>query len=235
MAYPSQTFVKRRALLIFADSLALDLSRRRLPGLFRSLFDLQPVLESPLGADVHLFTSTDLKSSPAVTVHRQHGATFAARLEAAVEKVAARGYDEVVLIGRDCPDLHQDDIATAFRELENRQLVLGPDHRGGCYLIALRVAERALLRGIRWKENTDAAQLSARVQPAQLFLLPVKQDLDSWADLKLRAQRDDRVGRLAHFLLAVVTAAGREFDFFVDLVAQFMRIQGQMPPPLAAV
>ncbi len=226
--------MKRKALLIFADSLALDLSRRRLPGSFRSLFDLNPVLRSPLDADVHLFTSNDLESTPTVTVHRQDGATFAARLEAAVDEIAARGYDEVVLIGRDCPDLNCDDIATAFRELENRRLVLGPDHRGGCYLIALRVADRALLQGVRWKRNTDCAQLIERSGRSRVFLLPVKQDLDSWADVKLCARRDDAIGRLASFFIDFVAAARREFDLFVDLAAQFVRVRGQMPPPALA-
>ena len=48
-------------------------------------------------------------------------------------------------MGRDCPGLGALDIERAFAELTSKKLVLGPDHRGGCYLIAFRIADRMVL------------------------------------------------------------------------------------------
>ena len=121
-------------------------------------------------------------------IHRQVGHDFAARLENAIEKINELGYDEIVVIGRDCPSLRQIDIENALAELESRKLVLGPDHRGGCYLIAFRLRDRALLRGVRWRQHTDCAQLCDRCLPSELALLPLKHELDSWADIRLFAR-----------------------------------------------
>jgi glycosyltransferase A (GT-A) superfamily protein (DUF2064 family) len=156
-------------------------------------------------------------------------------LENAVEKIAALGYDEIVAIGRDCPGLRSSDLERAFAELRARKLVLGPDHRGGCYLIAFRLRDRSLLLGVQWRRHTDCAQLRDRCRPSEVCLLAVKQDLDSWADLRLFARSGDLLARLASFLLRIVCAAGAALSHFVDLASQRIRIRQQMPPPAFAI
>jgi glycosyltransferase A (GT-A) superfamily protein (DUF2064 family) len=144
------------------------------------------------------------------------------------------GYDEIVAIGRDCPALRALDIERAFLELASRKLVLGPDHRGGCYLIAFRAGDRTLLRNVRWKRNTDCAQLRHRCATGEVFLLAVKHDLDSWADLQAFARFDDPLARLARFLLGVIGAACTGIVHFVSIASQQMRVRQQMPPPAFA-
>ena len=210
------TPMSRRALLIFADDARLDLARRRLP------VAALPLLPTPAfegAADVHLFDS-----------RAQHGRTFAERFENAIETLSALGYQEIVAVGRDCPDLSANDIAQAFAQLRGKRLVLGPDHRGGCYLIAFRSADRALLRGIRWKRNTDCAELMARAS-GQVSLLAMKHDIDSWADVRLVARTDNAMARLATFLLATMNAVSQQIAPFVHAAVRFIRVRGQMPPP----
>ncbi len=183
-------------------------------------------------ADVHLFTSGKFAvRRPGFHSHPQRGGTFAERLEAAIEEIAHLGYEEIVLVGSDCPALTAGDIATAFAELATKRIVLGPDHRGGCYLIALRASDRDLLRGIRWNRDRDRAQLSSRVRAQAVSLLSVKQDVDSWADVRLLARSGHQ---LAEFAVLLFQIGKRTFDFFVDLTAQAVRARGQMPPPALA-
>ncbi|MCA1657915.1 MAG: DUF2064 domain-containing protein, partial [Verrucomicrobiaceae bacterium] len=144
------------------------------------------------------------------------------------------GYDEVVAIGRDCPNLRAEDIERAFAELGSNKLVLGPDHRGGCYLIAFHSADRELLNGVRWKQNTDCAQLRRRCGATKVFLLPVKHDLDSWADIRIFARSGDPLARLAMFLLGIVNVARTRLVHFVSFASQQMRVRQQMPPPAFA-
>lgn len=165
---------------------------------------------------------------PGFQCHEQTGATFAERLEAATEKIAALGYDEIVLVGSDCPALHARDIATAFARLSDKRLVLGPDHRGGCYVIALRATDRKLLHGIKWNRDSDCAQLVERVSPNDALLLGVKQDVDNWTDVRLLAESGDR---LVRYLLRFLQSAQVTTAPFVDLSAQGVRVRGQMPPP----
>ncbi len=224
--------MSRRAVLIFAEEASVELARRSFPNAARPLLNL-PAFGSEFsdGIDVHLFTSGLGSISSGSRVHRQTGRDFAARLENAVEKISELGYDEIAVVGRDCPSLRPSDVEDAFERLESRKLVLGPDHRGGCYLIAFRLPDRNLLRDVRWKRHTDCAQLRDRCLPTEVFLLPLKHELDSWADLQLFARCGDPLARLASFLLNAVCLLGTAVTDFVDLALQRVRVRHQMPPP----
>jgi len=228
--------VPRRAVLVFADEIHVDLARRSFPKAARPLLSGANIgSEVSSAIDVHLFTSAGAPFAAGPNIHRQTGRDFAARFENAIERVAQLGYDEVVAIGRDCPGLRAIDIERAFAELAMRKLVLGPDHRGGCYLIAFRLRDRGLLRGVRWKQHTDCAQLCDRCLPSEVGLLARKHELDSWADIRLFARYGDPLARLASFLLNAVCGLNVAITHFVDIALQRVRIRQQMPPPAFAI
>ena len=228
--------MSRRAVLVFAEEANVELARRAFPQAARALLTL-PAFGSDLSPriDVHLFTSGRDAIPDGPRIHRQTGHDFAARLENAIEKTHEMGYDEIVVIGRDCPGLRPIDIEDAFGKLASSKLVLGPDHRGGCYLIAFRLCDRALLRGVRWKRHTDCVQLRDRCLPSEVCLLAVKHDLDSWADVRLFARCGDPLARLASFLLRVVCGLDIAVTHFVDLALQRVRVRQQIPPPAFAI
>lgn len=228
-----------KAVLIFADSLALDLARRKWPGSYRSLLELT-FLEGgqyQFEADLHLFTSpfstVPERALPDVTVHPQQGRSFSHNLAAAVEKLAQLGYREIVIVGRDCPDLDGSDIETAFRELEQHRLVVGPDHRGGVYLIAFHIEDRTLLHRIQWQQNTDCGQLIQRFGESHCFLLPVKQDLDNLSDLKLLSLSNSKFSIVARSLLCrLIFALQTPARLNENSKVSFEKLMCQLPPPL---
>jgi glycosyltransferase A (GT-A) superfamily protein (DUF2064 family) len=226
--------VSRRAVLVFADEVQRDLARRAFPHAARPLLNLPAFSELSPGTDIRLFTSAVRVATASERIHPQSGHDFASRLENAIEKMHALGYDEIVAIGRDCPSLSAADIERAFAELASRKLVLGPDHRGGCYLIAFRSDDRALLRGVRWKQNTDCAQLRARCGASDVSILPVKHDIDSWSDVRIFARTGDPLARLAWFLVRMICVSCRPIAQRLDLALQRMRVRQQMPPPAFA-
>jgi hypothetical protein len=228
--------VSRRAVLIFAEATHVELARRAFPNAARPLLNL-PAFgpELPHGIDVHLFTSGPGSIPYGPRVHRQTGQDFAARLENAIERMNELGYDELVVVGRDCPSLGAIDIERAFGKLESRKLVLGPDHRGGCYLIAFHLRNRDLLRGVRWKRHTDCAQLRGRCLASEVCFLPLKHELDSWADIHLFARSGDPLAQLAAFLLRAICGLNIAVTHFVDLALQRVRVRQQMPPPALAI
>ena len=226
--------VPRRALLVFADEINVDLARRSLPNAARPLFSSPLHAEISSAVDIHLFTSARSPRAVGPCIHQQTGRSFAARFENAIERIAQLGYDEIVAVGRDCPGLSAIDIERAFAELASKKLILGPDHRGGCYLIAFHSVDRGLLSGVRWKQNTDCAELRDRCGEEHLFLLPVKHDLDSWADVQILARGGDPMARLALFLVDVICGARSRLVHFVSLASQQMRVRQQMQPPAFA-
>lgn len=61
---------------------------------------------------------------------------FGERLTLELEKVKAQGYDSVIVIGNDVPQLSLIDLQTAYSNLQKGIHTIGADHRGGAYLIA---------------------------------------------------------------------------------------------------
>ncbi len=232
----------RNALLIFADPVAVDLQRRGWSRAAAPLLQLSPAcFSSPetMEWDVHFFSSGPMTGRlPAQwQAHRQRGRGFGERIENALGDLCARGYERVVVVGRDCPELTALEIATAFARLATGcSLVLGPDQRGGCYLIGIRAIDASLLHSIRWRQNTDCAEISIRFGGESTHLLPAKFDLDSTADLAVFAERTThRSGLLALRFLAALLAVwggiGRRPAIRFDLARHFQRICWQLPPP----
>lgn len=70
--------------------------------------------------------------------HSQRGHTFGQKLSNAVADVFRYGYQQVIIIGNDCPEITPAEIAKAARLLEDGHQVLAPDQNGGVWLIGIR-------------------------------------------------------------------------------------------------
>lgn len=55
----------------------------------------------------------------------------------AVQNIFDQGYKRVIIVGNDCPQLTKQELIQANDLLRENDLVLGPDSRGGSYLIAI--------------------------------------------------------------------------------------------------
>jgi len=231
-----------KAVLVFAASLFEDLEKRKLQKKFSTLVQL-PSFDAGVirRADVHIFTTESGYNSRncvppgEVSVHPQKGPTFGERLANAIEELSDLGYSEIVIVGRDCPDLEIADIHLAFDRLGDSRLVLGPDHRGGCYLIAIHAVDRNRLRGVKWQQNTDYAQLQNIFGAAETFILPVKHDIDSVADIRLLARTNSKSAFQARLLLQEFQASKLhdELPSYIYLPIDSQRSFWQLPPPLA--
>lgn len=68
----------------------------------------------------------------------QKGTSFGQKISNAASKVFELGYDHVIVIGGDCPDLTMKDLISVNDQLQSQDIILGPDLRGGVYAIGLR-------------------------------------------------------------------------------------------------
>jgi len=68
----------------------------------------------------------------------QEGETLGDRMKNAMLHVLSKGYEKVVLIGSDIPDLSKEDILKAFDKLDNSNICIGPTFDGGYYLIGMK-------------------------------------------------------------------------------------------------
>lgn len=102
---------------------------------------------------------------------------------------ATRGEERVVLVASDSPQLTVGVVEGAFRELGRHDLVLGPVHDGGYYLIGMRApaARLDLLGGVPMSTATVLGDVTARAERFGLSVgrLAPTFDVDEAGDLEL--------------------------------------------------
>ena len=96
-----------------------------------------------------------------------------------------------LLIGTDLPELNPADLRQAVERLKQHDLVLGPASDGGYWLLGIgasliRSPKHWPLIGIPWGGSTvlEATLEAARRQQLSSALVPQRNDLDHWSDLR---------------------------------------------------
>lgn len=80
---------------------------------------------------------------------QQQGEGFAERISHAVEQVWEQGYERVIILGNDCPELRADDYQHCIELLDQGSSCLVRTQHGGAGLIALH---RHQYHGQHWRE-----------------------------------------------------------------------------------
>jgi len=179
--------VKTRLLPHFTADEAVDLYRCFLRDRIRTISTLK-------GVDLAIaFTPVDARDmfipycQSGISLFSQKGADLGERLNNIFVEKLAGGYDAVSIIDSDTPDLPQSTIQESFKRLLANQtdVVFGPCHDGGYYLVGMRKPHPQLFDDIAW---STATVLSATLERAKRLgvkteLLPWWNDLDTFEDL----------------------------------------------------
>ncbi|PPS40712.1 TIGR04282 family arsenosugar biosynthesis glycosyltransferase [Chroococcidiopsis sp. TS-821] len=107
------------------------------------------------------------------------------RIKRALAAAFARGSQKIITIGTDCPGITAKLLVTAFEQLHEYDLVLGPAIDGGYYLIGLKRLIAELFDDIAWGSDVVLQQTQAIAQQLNLSvaLLPPLADVDRPEDL----------------------------------------------------
>jgi rSAM/selenodomain-associated transferase 1 len=108
------------------------------------------------------------------------------RMYAAFDTAFAEGYAPVVLVGTDCPELTEELITSAFDQLTDHDVALGPAADGGYYLIALRAPVPVLFKGIDWGSASvfETTVSAANNHGLSVATLPLLRDIDRPEDVR---------------------------------------------------
>lgn len=121
-----------------------------------------------------------------ITVTTQKGRDLGERLFNVFKWAFSHDYRRVVIIGSDSPDIPLDYIEEAFRELENKDIVLGPTSDGGYYLVGMRILSIVPFTGIKWSTPSVFGETLKRIRATDMKLSILKEwhDIDTPEDLE---------------------------------------------------
>jgi rSAM/selenodomain-associated transferase 1 len=118
----------------------------------------------------------------------QRGTDLGQRMKNGFLDAFDRGFQHVIIVGSDIPDLPRDIIAVAFESLTTRDVVLGPSFDGGYYLIGFKrdTFFPQAFEGILWGTQTVLQETinCLRTKRLSLHTLPAWNDIDTVTDLK---------------------------------------------------
>lgn len=128
-----------------------------------------------------------------VAYRPQGDGDLGARMDAAFHQAFLAGHPRAVIVGSDCPGITSARMGQALDALDGHDLVLGPAHDGGYYLIGLRRPVPELFDGPAWGTETVLEQtlaIAERLGLAVRLLEPLG-DVDRPDDLGLwEAERE---------------------------------------------
>lgn len=94
------------------------------------------------------------KIAPNFVFYKQNGENLGMRMLNVLKFITKDNFSKAVIIGSDAPTLPACYIEKAFRQLDKKDIVLGPTLDGGYYLIGFKRPCSGVFRGIKWSANS---------------------------------------------------------------------------------
>ena len=177
---PATLKTNKTAILVFANSSQEELKHKAIPKggvLFQGLTKRAVSTAKKTGLPYFLLTEKE-----------QYGNSFGDRFVNAIKFIFNKGFDNVITIGNDTPQLKVSDILKAALYLSDQKFVLGPSKDGGFYLMGLNRSQfdERTFRDLTWKTNSLVKKLTKLIKTSNIQIIQLKTllDLDSYSDLK---------------------------------------------------
>lgn len=123
-----------------------------------------------------------------VSEKKQKGNTFGERFTNAVASVYEKGFNAVITIGNDSPQLKPQQLLLTAQHLEKNSFVLGPSHDGGFYLMGISKSQfkASIFKKFAWQTASLCNQIMhwAKTSSYSSIKLRALLDVDTQEDVK---------------------------------------------------
>lgn len=106
------------------------------------------------------------------------------KMKQAFDELFQMGYQKVIILGTDCPELESQHIQNAINELEEKDVVIGPAKDGGYYLLGKKKMIADLFSNKLWSTDQVFNQTLSDLERLNISysLLSTLTDIDEEAD-----------------------------------------------------
>lgn len=173
--------VKTRLAKTIGDEAALDI--------YKFLLEHTKQVTQNLSCDKAVYYSVkvrdnDIWDAPVYQKYQQEGSDLGIRMHNAFQQAFSTGYEKVVIIGSDLPDLTSEHINEAFEKLNSNDVVMGPAEDGGYYLLGMKKLHANIFQNKDWGTSTVRKNTLNDLQNESVHLLETLNDVDVFDDIK---------------------------------------------------
>ncbi len=176
----SNTKVNTTAILIFANSSTEELKHK-------TIVKATTLFDTLTAHTINTVTKSKLPYFH-ITEKQQVGDTFGERFINAIEAVFNKGYDQVITVGNDTPQLQASQIIKAAKELNAKKFVLGTSTDGGFYIMGIHKSQfnASVLKKLAWQTPHLSKQIIRFITISSIEVIRFKtlQDIDTVSDIK---------------------------------------------------
>lgn len=188
--------MSKNLLIVFVKNIILGKVKTRLAktigdvgafNIYSELFTITERESQKVAVDRHIYFSDVIIPSKWEKDLKfvQEGEDLGLRMQQAFEYGFENGYNNIILIGSDLPNISKEIITSGFDHLENHDVVFGPAHDGGYYLIGLSAMNSSIFINKPWSQSTllDVTLQELSEQESSVSLLKPLNDIDTFEDL----------------------------------------------------
>ncbi|MHA7058683.1 TIGR04282 family arsenosugar biosynthesis glycosyltransferase [Aquimarina sp. M1] len=118
---------------------------------------------------------------------QQLGTSFGERYSNAINDIYAKGYDAVITIGNDTPNLNKTRLLKAVETVQKGQSVIGPSYDGGFYLLGIHkeAFHQKEFSEFQWNTSNVRKELYSYLKSynTSFYQLDFLYDLDHFSDI----------------------------------------------------
>lgn len=183
-------------LIVFVKNVILGKVKTRLAktigdvGAFNIYYHLYSITEKESGkvnTDRHIYFSDVIIPSGWEGGEKfvQEGEDLGERMKNAFQYGFDQGYDRIVLIGSDLPNITKEVIDSGFKALDESDVTFGPAQDGGYYLIGMSKMNSNVFNNKPWSQSSllEVTLHELSEQKTSVSLLEPQNDIDTFEDL----------------------------------------------------
>ncbi|MDN3666282.1 TIGR04282 family arsenosugar biosynthesis glycosyltransferase [Algibacter miyuki] len=192
--------MNKNLIIVFVKNIALGKVKTRLAktignqGAFDVYSELVKVTQTAVQntkTDKHIYFSETVESNTWESYFKttQNGEDLGQRMKNAFIDGFNKGYERIVLIGSDLPDIDAIHLESGLKALQTNNVVFGPALDGGYYLVGLSKLNTAIFDNKPWSQPNllDTTLQELDENNVSYTLLEPLNDIDTFEDLKASA------------------------------------------------